>query len=74
MITGNQITRKNVSNKYLATHTYKRREEKLGRMSEEDKDKIIDLWWDNFFKAPLEEKMSDEEKNKIIDWCWEIFS
>ena len=42
-------------------------------MSEEDKDKIIDLWWDNFFKAPLEEKMSDEEKNKIIDWCWENF-
>ena len=42
-------------------------------MSEEDKDKIIDLWWDNLFKVPLEEKMSDEEKNKIIDWCWENF-
>ena len=42
-------------------------------MSEEDKDKETDLWWDNFCKAPLEENMSDEEKNKIIDWWWEIF-
>ena len=53
-----------------------RKEEKkqLGRMSEEDKDKITDLWWDSFRKAPLEEKMSDKEKNKITDWWWENFS
>ena len=40
-------------------------------MSEEDKDKIINLWWDNFCKALVEEKMSDEEKNKVIDQWWE---
>ena len=51
----------------------KEKKKKLGRMSEEDKDKDTDLWWDNFCKAPLEENMSDEEKNKIIDWWWEIF-
>ena len=37
-------------------------------MYEEDKEKIIDLWWDNICNVPLEEKMSDEEKSKIIGW------
>ena len=37
-------------------------------MYEEDKDKIIDLWWNNICNVPLVEKMSDEEKSKIIDW------
>ena len=32
---------------------------------------MIDLWWDKFYRAPLEKKMSDEEKNKIIAWCGE---
>lgn len=43
-------------------------------MSEEEKDKIIDRWWDKFCEEKkCDEKMSEEEKNKIIDWWWEIF-
>ena len=52
----------------------KEEKKQLERMSEEDKDKINDLWWDNFCKAPLEQKMFDKEKNKITDWWWENFS
>ena len=42
-------------------------------MSDESKNKIIDWWWGNFCKAPLEKKMSDEEENKIVEWQWENF-
>lgn len=70
------VDKKNVSKKkYSKTNTWKKNGLTApGKMSEEEKDKIIDWLWDKFCEEKkCDEKMSEEEKNKIIDWWWEIF-
>ena len=70
------VDKKNVSKKkYFKTNTRKKNGLTApGKMSEEEKDKIIDWLWDKFCEEKkCDEKMSEEEKNKILDWWWEIF-